>query len=93
MCIRDSARICSIIKKAQEQGVQLRTPNDDELALLNSKEEKDLICLLYTSLAISVPKNKIEPIEKSIVRIKHIAFRDFESVICPPMRLLLCRFS
>ncbi|MFR5033967.1 MAG: hypothetical protein ACLTC7_09250 [Eubacterium sp.] len=44
-------------------------------------------------LAISVPKNKIEPIEKSIVRIKHIAFRDFESVICPPMRLLLCRFS
>ena len=36
------ARICSIIKKAQEQGVQLRTPNDDELALLNSKEEKDL---------------------------------------------------
>lgn len=37
------ARICSIIKKAQEQGIQLRTPNDDELALLNSKEEKDLI--------------------------------------------------
>lgn len=37
------ARICSIIKKAQEQGVELRTPNDDELALLNSKEEKDLI--------------------------------------------------
>ena len=40
------ARICSIIKKAQEQGVELRTPNDDELALLNSKEEKDLICHL-----------------------------------------------
>lgn len=37
------ARICSIIKKAQEQGVELRTPNDDELALLSSKEEKDLI--------------------------------------------------
>lgn len=37
------ARICSIIKKAQEQGVELRTPSDDELALLNSKEEKDLI--------------------------------------------------
>lgn len=37
------ARICSIIKKAQEQGVELRTPNDDELALLNTKEEKDLI--------------------------------------------------
>lgn len=37
------ARICSIIKKAQEQGVELRNPSDDELALLNSKEEKDLI--------------------------------------------------
>ncbi len=37
------ARICSIIKKAQEQGVELKTPSDDELALLSSKEEKDLI--------------------------------------------------
>lgn len=37
------ARICSIIKKAQEQGVELKIPSDDELALLNSKEEKDLI--------------------------------------------------
>ena len=37
------ARICSIIKKAQEQGVEVRNPSDDELALLNSKEEKDLI--------------------------------------------------
>lgn len=37
------ARICSIIKKAQEQGVELKTPSDDELALLKSKEEKDLI--------------------------------------------------
>ena len=37
------ARICSIIKKAQEQGIELKTPSDDELALLNSKEEKDLI--------------------------------------------------
>lgn len=37
------ARICSIIKKAQEQGVELKTPSDDELALLNSKEEKNLI--------------------------------------------------
>ena len=37
------ARICSIIKKAQEQGVELKAVSDDELALLNSKEEKDLI--------------------------------------------------
>lgn len=37
------ARICSIIKKAKEQGVELRTPTDGELLLLNSAEEKELI--------------------------------------------------
>lgn len=37
------ARICSIIKKAQEQNVELRTPTDDELLLLCSDEEKELI--------------------------------------------------
>lgn len=37
------ARICSIVKKAQEQGIELRTPTDDELMLLNSDEEKELI--------------------------------------------------
>ena len=37
------ARICSILKKAQEQGIDLRTPSDDELALLSSEEERDLI--------------------------------------------------
>lgn len=37
------ARICSIIKKAQSEGVTLRTPTDEELNLLSSDEEKDLI--------------------------------------------------
>lgn len=37
------ARICSIIKKAQEQGVEIKTPTDEELMLLNSDEEKELI--------------------------------------------------
>lgn len=37
------ARICSIIKKAQAQGVELRTPTDSELALLESDEERELI--------------------------------------------------
>lgn len=37
------ARICSILKKAQEQGVDVTTPSDEELALLNSDEEKELI--------------------------------------------------
>ncbi len=37
------ARICSIIKKATEQGIELRTPTEKELLLLSTKEEKDLI--------------------------------------------------
>lgn len=37
------ARICSIIKKAQSQGVTLRTPTDEELLLLDSSEEMELI--------------------------------------------------
>ncbi len=37
------ARICSILKKAQSEGVTLRTPNDNELDMLSSKEEKELI--------------------------------------------------
>lgn len=53
------ARICSIIKKAQEQGVELKTPSDDELALLNSKEEKDLIShlSLLTDEIVSAAKS------------------------------------
>lgn len=53
------AGICSIIKKAQEQGVELKTPSDDELALLNSKEEKDLIrhLSLLTDEIVSAAKS------------------------------------
>ena len=53
------ARICSIIKKAQEQGVELKTPSDDALALLNSKEEKDLIrhLSLLTDEIVSAAKS------------------------------------
>lgn len=53
------ARICSIIKKAQQQGVELKTPSDDELALLNSKEEKDLIrhLSLLTDEIVSAAKS------------------------------------
>lgn len=36
------ARICSILKKAQEQGVEIKAPTDEELMLLNSDEEKEL---------------------------------------------------
>lgn len=37
------ARICSILKKAQSSGITLRTPTDEELDLLNSSEETELI--------------------------------------------------
>jgi arginyl-tRNA synthetase len=37
------ARICSILRKAQEQGIVLRTPTIDELNKLNSDEERELI--------------------------------------------------
>lgn len=37
------ARICSIIKKAAEQGVELTTPTVEELNALNSDEERELI--------------------------------------------------
>ena len=37
------ARICSILKKAREQGVEIIAPTDEELTLLNSNEEKELI--------------------------------------------------
>lgn len=37
------ARICSIIKKAENSGVTLRTPTDAELDLLTSAEETELI--------------------------------------------------
>ncbi len=40
------ARICSILKKAQDQGVTLKTPTDSQLALLNYNEEKELIAHL-----------------------------------------------
>ncbi len=37
------ARICSILKKTQSEGVVLRTPTDEELLKLNSPEEREVI--------------------------------------------------
>ena len=37
------ARICSILKKANADGITMRTPTDAELDMLNSDEEKELI--------------------------------------------------
>lgn len=37
------ARICSILKKAQSEGVVLSTPTDEELLKLNAPEEREVI--------------------------------------------------
>lgn len=42
------ARICSILKKAQDEGVTLRTPTNEELDMLTSDEERELIRHLST---------------------------------------------
>ena len=42
------ARICSILKKAQDEGVTLRTPTSEELDMLTSDEERELIRHLST---------------------------------------------
>lgn len=42
------ARICSILRKAESEGVVLRTPADEELAMLSGSEERELIRHLST---------------------------------------------
>lgn len=37
------ARICSILKKAKADGIELREPTDEDLDMLNSEEERELI--------------------------------------------------
>lgn len=53
------ARICSILKRAKEQGVEITDPTADELALLTSDEERELITHLsaLTDEIISAAKN------------------------------------
>ena len=53
------ARICSILRKAEAQGVKLTTPETEELNLLETEEEKALIAHLssLTDEIISAAKN------------------------------------
>ena len=53
------ARICSILRKAEAQGVKLTTPETEELNLLETEEEKALVAHLssLTDEIISAAKN------------------------------------
>ena len=53
------ARICSILKRAKEQGVEITDPTMDELKLLTSSEERELITHLsaLTDEIISAARN------------------------------------
>ncbi len=45
-CQYAHARICSILRKTENDGIKVRVPEKEELALLNSEEEKDLISFI-----------------------------------------------
>ena len=54
------ARICSIMRSAEEQGINIRTAADDELALLVTDEERELIshlAALSDELKLSAEQN------------------------------------
>lgn len=95
------ARICSILKKAQEQDVKLRTPSDEELLLLNSDEEKELICHLSSltgeivSSARAYDPAKITHYVVELATLFH-KFYNAQRVMCDDKglmqaRLYLCR--
>lgn len=53
------ARICSIIKKAQAEGIEIGEPDDEILSRLNSAEERELISFMsgLTDEIITAAKN------------------------------------
>lgn len=53
-CQYAHARICSILRKLQNEGVKVRKPSKDELMLLSSPEEKDLISHLASLTGVIV---------------------------------------
>lgn len=95
------ARICSILKKAGEQGVALRTPEDSELLLLSSTEEKELIRHLslltgeITAAAKAYDPAKITHYVIELATLFH-KFYNAQRVMCDDegqmqARLYLCR--
>ncbi len=53
-CQYAHARICSILRKLENEGVNIRKPSKDELMLLCSPEEKDLIAHLASLTGLIV---------------------------------------
>ncbi|MBO5856959.1 MAG: arginine--tRNA ligase [Clostridia bacterium] len=53
-CQYAHARICSILRKLENEGVNIRKPSKDELMLLSSPEEKDLISHLASLTGLIV---------------------------------------
>ena len=53
-CQYAHARICSILRKLESEGVNIRKPSKDELMLLSSQEEKDLISHLASLTGVIV---------------------------------------
>jgi arginyl-tRNA synthetase len=53
-CQYAHARICSILRKLENEGVNIRKPSKDELMLLSSAEEKDLIAHLASLTGVIV---------------------------------------
>ena len=53
-CQYAHARICSILRKLENEGVKIRKPSKDELMLLSSPEEKDLISHLASLTGLIV---------------------------------------
>ncbi len=53
-CQYAHARICSILRKLENEGVNIRKPSNDELKLLSSPEEKDLIAHLASLTGLIV---------------------------------------
>ena len=53
-CQYAHARICSILRKLQNEGVKIRKPSKEELMMLSSQEEKDLISHLASLTGVIV---------------------------------------
>ncbi|MCR4564384.1 MAG: arginine--tRNA ligase [Clostridiales bacterium] len=69
-CQYAHARICSIIKKAAAEGVEIKKVTGDELALLTSPEETEIIRFLSTLTAVIEGAAKF----RDVARITHYVY-------------------